>query len=139
MVFLSIVIIPFQFLCKPNRQIPIPLTDYISFLSTKYLVKPDNIPFQFLPDSNSFDRFHSFINHSANQTPHKSSSLILDFEDEILFYKQRDIITELLYQTLSEQLVLGVSHYFIFLYIQHIDLNLTNFVKRVLDGLNIDK
>ena len=74
-VFLSFVIIPFQFLSKPNRQITIHLTDYISFLSTKHLVKPDNIPFQFLPEFHSFDRFHSFRNHSANQTSPKPSTL----------------------------------------------------------------
>ena len=50
-VFWSFVIIPFQFFYKPNKQIPIHLTDYISFLSTKHLAKLDNIPFQFLLDS----------------------------------------------------------------------------------------
>ena len=49
-VFWSFVIIPFQFFYKPNKQIPIHLTDYISLLSTKHLVKTDNILFQFLPD-----------------------------------------------------------------------------------------
>ena len=61
--------IPFQILSKLNRQIQIPLTDSIQFLLTKHLVKPDNIPFQFLSDSNSFDIFHFFIIHYANQTP----------------------------------------------------------------------
>jgi len=48
---LSFIIIPFQLFYKSNKQIPIHLTDYIPFLSTKHLVKPDNIPFQFLSDS----------------------------------------------------------------------------------------
>jgi hypothetical protein len=34
--------------CEPNKHIPIPLTDSIPILPTKQVVKPDNIPFQFL-------------------------------------------------------------------------------------------